>query len=224
MSAHLGTALREPKHLPKEQVEWTEDQIEGQLDEVKRLAKIVDSLTLLTKADARLVQLAELVEEAFEDAQVLARPHGVLVVLGDCTGNLMTGDRHRLRQLLLILTDNAVEYNVPGGGIEISLRHVDRMAKLKITNTGEGIAQEMIDHVFDRFTRGKNAQSKTEGCGLGLTFAQWIVLAHGGTIRLLDEGGGKTTALVRLPAEAGETRSGIRCRVVPLLAESDVGL
>ena len=50
---------------------------------------------LLTKADAGLVQLAELVEEAFEDAQVLARPHGVPVVLGDCTGNLMTGDRHR---------------------------------------------------------------------------------------------------------------------------------
>ena len=181
MSAHLGTALREPKHLPKEQVEWTEDQIEGQLDEVKRLAKIVDSLTLLTKADARLVQLAELVEEAFEDAQVLARPHGVLVVLGDCTGNLMTSDRHRLRQLLLILTDNAVEYNVPGGGIEISLRHVDRMAKLKITNTGEGIAQEMIDHVFDRFTRGKNAQSKTEGCGLGLTPSSAVRTPRGKT-------------------------------------------
>ena len=168
------------------------------------------------------MQLAELVEEAFEDAQVLARPHGVPVVLGDCTGNLMTGDRRR--QLLLILTDNAVKYNVPSGGIEISLRHVDGMAELKITNIGEGIAQEMIDHVFDRFARGKNAQSKTEGCGLGLTIAQWIVLAHGGTIRLLDEGGGKTTALVRLPAEAAETRSGIRRRVVPLPAESDVGL
>jgi len=191
MSAHLETALREPKHLPKEQVEWIEDQIEGQLDEVKRLAKIVDSLTLLTKADASRVQLAELVEESFEDAQVLARPHGVPVVLGDCTGNLMTGDRHRLRQLLLILTDNAVEYNVPGGGIEISLRHVDGMAELKITNTGESLAKEMIDHVFDRFARGKNAQSKTEGCGLGPTFAQWIVLAHGGTFCLLEEGGGK---------------------------------
>ncbi len=170
------------------------------------------------------MQLAELVEETFEDAQVLARPHGVPVVLGDCTGNLMTGDRHRLRQLLLILTDNAVKYNVPGGDIEISLRHVDGMAELKITNIGEGIAQEMIDHVSDHFARGKNAQSKTEGCGLGLTIAQRIVHAHGGTIRLLDECGGKTTALVRLPTEAGETRSGIRRRVVPLPAESDVGL
>lgn len=69
-----------------------------------------------------------------------------------------------------------------------------------------------------------NTESASANCGTWVTFAQWIVLAHGGTIRLLDEGGGKTTALVRLPAEAGETRSGIRRRVVPLLAKSDVGL
>ena len=64
MSAHLETALREPKHLPKEQVEWIEDQIEGQLDEVKRLAKIVDSLTLLTKADASLRRRWGLIDNA----------------------------------------------------------------------------------------------------------------------------------------------------------------
>ena len=98
------------------------------------------------------------------------------------------------------------------------------MAELKITNTGKGIAKEMIAHVFDRFARGKNAQAKTEGCGLGLTIAQWIVLAHNGTIRLLDEDGGKTTVLVRLPAEAGEAHSAIRRRMTPLLGESDVGL
>ena len=82
----------------------------------------------------------------------------------------------------------------------------------------------MIDHIFDRFARGTNAQEKIEGCGFGLTIAQWIVLAHNGNIRLLDEDGGKTTVLVRLPAEAGEARSAIRRRMVPLLAESDVGL
>jgi signal transduction histidine kinase len=227
MRAHLETALREGKSLPSEQTAW----IHGQIDEVGRLRQIVDSLTLLTKADAGLVklerqpvQMAELVEEAFEDAQALARPHGVVVVLGECSGNIVTGDRHRLRQLLLILTDNATKYNVPGGGIEISLRHANGMAELNITNTGEGIALEMIDHVFDRFARGKNAQAKTEGCGLGLTIAQWIVQAHGGTIRLLDAGSGATTALVRLPAEAGDTRSGIRRRAAALPAEGDVGL
>ena len=226
MRAHLETALREGQSLPREQTQW----IDGQLDEVKRLAQIVDSLTLLTKADAGLVQLerqpvqlSELVEEAFEDAQVLARPHGVQVALGEHAGNLVVGDRHRLRQLLLILTDNAVKYNRPGGTIDISLRHTSGMAELKITNTGDSLTPEMMGNVFDRFARGKNAQEKTEGCGLGLTIAQWIVQVHGGSIRLLDEGSGRTTALVRMPAEAAETRSGIRRRPARALAESEVG-
>jgi len=227
MRAHLETALREGQSLPPEQTAW----IDGQLDEVKRLSQIVDSLTLLTKADAGLVelerqpvQLAELVEEAFEDAQVLARPHGVRVMLGEHVGNIITGDRHRLRQLLLILTDNAAKYNRPGGVIDIALRHAAGMAELKITNTGDSLTPEMIENVFDRFARGKNAQEKIEGCGLGLTIAQWIVQAHGGTIRLLAEGDG-TTALVRMPAEAAETRSGIRRRPAPAraLSESEVG-
>lgn len=230
MHAHLETALREKKSLPTAQAEWINTQIAAQLDEVKRLARIVDSLTLLTKADAGLVQLekqpvqfSELVEEASEDAQYLARPHSVTVALEACEGNIITGDRHRLRQLLLILTDNAAKYNRPGGTIRIALRHTGGVADLKITNTGEGLCPEMIEHVFDRFARGRNAQGKTEGCGLGLNIAQWIVQAHGGSIRLLDEGDGTTTALVRIPAQRVETRSGIRRRRTPALAESEVG-
>lgn len=226
MRTHLETALREGQSLPREQTEWND----GQLDELKRLAQIVDSLTLLTKADAGLVkleqqpvQLSELVEEAIEDAQFLARPHGVKVTLRDCTGTVVTGDRHRLRQLLLILSDNAVKYNRPGGTIGVTSRHTDGTAELRITYTSEDVPQAMLDKIFDRFARGRHAQEKAEGCGLGLTIAQWIVQAHGGTIQLLAEEPGKTTALVRLPAERGDTYSGIRRGTTPVLAESEVG-
>ncbi|MEQ1854160.1 MAG: ATP-binding protein [Chthoniobacteraceae bacterium] len=226
MRAHLETALREGQPMPPGQAEW----IDGQLDEVKRLTQIVDSLTLLTKADAGLVklerlpvQLSELVEEAFEDAQALAGPRGVEVTLGECAGAVLDGDRHRLRQLLLILTDNAAKYNRPGGTIAISLRHTGDSAELRITNTGDGITQKAFDRVFERFARGPNAQEKTEGCGLGLTIAQWIVHAHGGTIQLIAEDGNRTTALVRLPAQRGEPGSGIRRRMAPALNESTVG-
>jgi signal transduction histidine kinase len=226
MRAHLETALREGQSMPPGQAEW----IDGQLDEVKRLTQIVDSLTLLTKADAGLVklgrqpvQLSELVEEAFEDAQALAGPRGVRVTLGECAGAVLDGDRHRLRQLLLILTDNAAKYNRPGGTIALSLRHTGDFAELRITNTGDGITQKTFDRVFERFARGANAQEQTEGCGLGLTIAQWIVHAHGGTIQLIAEEGNRTTALVRLPAQRGETRSGIRRRMAPALTESTVG-
>jgi signal transduction histidine kinase len=226
MRAHLETALREGQSLAPEQTEW----IDGQLDELKRLTQIVDSLTLLTKADAGLVkleqqpvQLGEIVEEAVEDAQALARPYGVKVTLGECIGTVVNGDRHRLRQLLLILSDNAVKYNRPGGTIGISLSHSGDTAELRVTNTCDDISQAMLDNVFDRFSRGRNAQGKVEGCGLGLTIAQWIVHAHGGTIRLIIEQPGMTTALVRFPAQRGETRSEIRRRLAPALAESEVG-
>ena len=202
MRGELETALRESESLPARQSEW----IESLLDEVQRLARIVDSLTLLTKADAGLVPLerkpvpfGELVQEAFEDALILAQPHREQVTLDECADAVLTGDRHRLRQLLLLLADNAVKYNRPGGEIRISLRAQDGTAELRITNDGGGITTETQRRLFGRFVRGENAKGKVDGCGLGLTIAQWIVQAHGGSIQLSSEAGEKTTALVRLP-------------------------
>lgn len=206
MRAQLETVLREiPSPVP-DQWKW----IDSQIDEVKRLTKIVDSLTLLTKADSGLVELErlpvrfdELVEESFEDAQILARPQGLTVTLDACDETTVSGDRHRLRQLLLILTDNAVKYSEAGGRIAISLRRKDDAAELRTTNTGGGMAPKTLENIFGRFVRGENAQGRVEGCGLGLAIAQWIVLAHGGSIRLVADPGGMTTAMVRLPLGAG---------------------
>lgn len=208
MHAQLEMALRESASSPPEQSAW----LESQLDEVQRLTQIVDSLTLLTKADAGLVELdrqtvhlGELVEEAFEDALILAQPHSVQVTLGPCEDAVITGDRHRLRQLLLILTDNAVKYNHPGGTIEIALARAGDHLELRMTNTGSGPAPKTLSNVFDRFVRGENARGKVEGCGLGLTIAQWIVQAHGGTIQLVAETNAATTALCRFPILASGT-------------------
>lgn len=184
------------------------------IGEVERLTKIVDALTLLTKAETGQLQLqrepvrlAELVRESFEDAQILAEPHGVAVTLGECREATVLGDRHRLRQLLLNLVDNAVKYNCANGSVTLALRRVDASAEIEITNTGDGIPPAMQARVFDRFVRGDNARAKAEdGCGLGLTIAQWIAQAHGGTIQL-SSGPGKTTATVRLPVAPASTPS-----------------
>jgi len=202
MRAHLETALREGESLPQEQTTW----IDGQLDEINRLTRIVDSLTLLTKADAGLVGLAqeqvslgELVKEAVEDTEALAQPHGLQVRLKQCVETVIAGDRHRLRQLLLILTDNAVKYSRSGGSIDIALRQTGDTAEVQITNTSSSLEPGTLERVFDRFVRGENARGEVEGCGLGLSIARWIAEAHGGSIQLLRETEGRISAVVKLP-------------------------
>jgi len=181
----------------------------SQLDELRRLARIVDGLTLLAKADAGQVALKleplrfdELVHEAFADAQILAEPHGIQVELAACEEITVRGDRHRLRQLLLNLADNAVKYNQPKGGVIMSLLKSGSLAQFTITNTGAGIPPEILPRVFDRFFRGDPAHSQTvDGCGLGLSIAQWIVSAHNGTIKIESATLKPTTVTVRLPLD-----------------------
>jgi len=182
----------------------------SQLDEVQRLSKIVDGLTLLTKADAGQIQLAhepvrldDVVRDAFADAQILAEPRSLKVELLACEELTVKGDRHRLRQLLLNLADNAIKYNQPGGRVTMSLRRAEDSAELAIANTGPGIPPEILPRVFDRFFRGDAAHGNgVDGCGLGLSIAQWIASAHSGSIRIASELANYTIVTVRLPLAA----------------------
>lgn len=184
--------------------------LENLHEEVVRLGKIVDGLTLLTKADAGMVALErkpvrfdEIVREAAEDAEVLAQPSGIKVRLTRCDPATVIGDRDRLRQVLLNLVDNAIKYNETGGWLEISLQQDGEFAELLVTNTGKGIAPELLGRVFERFARGDEAQGKAmEGCGLGLTIARWVTEAHSGLIRIASEVDQTTSVAVRLPVAA----------------------
>jgi signal transduction histidine kinase len=180
----------------------------SQIDEIERLTKIVDGLTLLMKADAgqiklnrEPVRLDDLVRESFADAKILAQSLHIQISMPVCEELTVLGDRHRLRQLLLNLTDNAVKYNELGGSAAISLRSIDGFAELKIENTGTGLSLESQPRVFDRFFRGDSSHSNTiEGCGLGLSIAQWITIAHGGIIQFTSKPNEFTTVTVRLPS------------------------
>jgi signal transduction histidine kinase len=202
MRAEIETALRDPATPPAQGEVFA-----NQLDHIAHLTKIVDSLTLLTRADTgqltlRLesVRFDELVRDSFADAQMLARDKRLEVALGTCDETTVCGDRHRLRQLLLNLTDNAIKYNEPHGFVRMALHRKQDCLELLITNSGPGVSAENLPRVFDRFFRGDPAHSSTvEGCGLGLAIAEGIVRAHGGTIVLTSEPGKVTTVRVQLP-------------------------
>lgn len=196
------TALRDESLSPAER-----ERADSQLDELKRLTRIVDGLTLLAKADAGLVTLNpetipldELVRDNFADLQILAEPQGIKVNLEACEKISVRGDRHRLRQLLLNLADNAIKYNQPQGTVTMSLRRDTGAAEFKITNTGAGIPAAILPRVFDRFYRGDAAHGNTvDGCGLGLSIAQWIVSAHNGSVKIESGPSKLVTVTVRLP-------------------------
>jgi heavy metal sensor kinase len=196
------TALRDESHSASER-----ERAASLLDELRRLARIVDGLTLLAKADAgqvalklEPVRLDELVRDNFADAQILAEPRGIQVELAACEEVSTRGDRHRLRQLLLNLADNAVKYNQPQGRVTMSLRRADDAAEFTIANTGPGIPPEMLPRVFDRFFRGDPAHSPAvDGCGLGLSIVQWIASAHDGSVKIESVPEKLTTVTVRFP-------------------------
>jgi signal transduction histidine kinase len=218
MHAQLESALKSSRFCefpPPCMTERTPDEPEAalhpwqllnnHLDEIQRLTKIVDALIFLTKTDTGLVQLdrkpvplAELLHESLEDALILGRSKNLEVTLAACEDTVVTGDRHRLRQLLLILTDNAVKYNQPDGKLSLSLRRSGTGAEIEVSNSGEGIPAGMESRIFNRFFRGENQE--IEGCGLGLNIAQWIVHEHGGTIGVHSIPGKLTTMKVSIPA------------------------
>lgn len=132
--------------------------------------------------------------------KILAQPQNIQTHLGACEEVSISGDRHRLRQLLLNLTDNAIKYNSPDGIVTVSLQRSGGFAELKIENSGPGLAPELQGRVFERFFRGDSSHSNaTEGCGLGLSIAQWIVLAHQGSIQFISEPQKLTVVTVRFP-------------------------
>lgn len=182
------------------------DELASVLDEVHRLVSIVDALSMLTKADAGLhtlerreVDLAALLSAAREDTEALSDGRGLVVQTGRVDALVALGDRFRLRQLLLILADNAVKYNVPGGTVLLELEPRQETAVIRVFNSCRGMPLEEQPRVFERFYRGAETQSLgIEGSGLGLSIAKWIAESHGGGLTLVFGDSG-ATAEVTLP-------------------------
>lgn len=175
--------------------------------EAARLTRLVADLLVLARADAGLplnrrpVDLDSLVLESFHTARQLAR--GQMLALGRFEPVQVTGDEDRLKQLLLILLDNALKYTLAGGQVSLELRRNGTTAEVTVRDTGVGIPSQDLPHVFERFYRADPARSRDPGgTGLGLPIARWIAEQHGGRISLTSEPGRGTSATITLPVRA----------------------
>jgi two-component system sensor histidine kinase CiaH len=172
--------------------------------EVGQLTSLVDDLLLLARSDSGAVSLlrvpVDLGDAASEGASSLATAaaeRGVDIVV-DPAPTIVSGDPARLRQLVVLLVDNAIKHGPAGGTVTLTVRSQPDGASLVVEDEGLGIPTEHLDRIFDRFWRPPS--SNAEGTGLGLAIAHWIATQHGGAIEAGNRPQGGARFTVRLPA------------------------
>ncbi len=183
--------------------------LEQALNEVTRMADLVNSLLSLARADEGrfdlvrdVVLLDSMLRDIAETATILGEPNGIEVVVSECEPLTVEGDAPRLRQLLLNLVENAIKYTTVGGTVELSLSTEQGAAVLTVKDTGMGIAAADLPFIFERFWRADRARSRKSGrggTGLGLAISQYIAQAHGGTLTAQSRLGRGSTFTLTLP-------------------------
>ncbi len=181
--------------------------------EAERIGHVVDDLLTLARADAgerpiefRRVFLDDVMLEAVDAARALAASKAQSIEVGDFEEAPVLGDPELLRQLVLIVLDNAIKYTPREGMITIGVRAAGPRAVLVVSDTGVGIPVDHLPHIFERFYRGDAARTRpdstdtlSEGAGLGLAIAQWITERHRGTVNIESLVHRGTAVTVSLP-------------------------
>jgi heavy metal sensor kinase len=180
------------------------------LEESERTSQVVDSLMLLARADAGkevlergLVDASSISHAAVEQGDKLARIRGLQFCSSIPDVPIWVhADGEALRRAVLILIDNAAKYTPEGGSISVDLTTTDAFAKLTVSDTGIGIPQADLPHIFDRFWRADKARSRSHGgAGLGLSIAKWIAETHAGSITVDSEVGKGSVFSMHVPLE-----------------------
>ncbi|MBD5833607.1 sensor histidine kinase [Weissella confusa] len=187
---NLERMLERPNDTVMDQVE----NVANALTEVRHLNNLTGDLLTLSQADADVplfafadMDLAKVAREVGDIFEFTAEEKGQTLRVDVPETLPIVGDAQRLRQLLVILTDNAQKYAGEGADVTISATQTNSSIKLQVSDTGKGVPDDDKQRLFDRFYRVDKARSRsTGGHGLGLAIAKWVVQGHRGTIEVLD--------------------------------------
>lgn len=196
MKTELEVALRDPKLSKTEMKEL----LESNLEEVNKLTTLSKTLLQLSKLDYENLEIQpvnlgdatnEVVQRYDKNAKrvQLAQPKKPLVIRGNPSS---------IEELITILVDNALKYSPKKSIVKIALSQQGKSARLEVTNSGKGIPDDKLPHIFDRFYRASESRSD-EGSGLGLALAKEIVALHKGELSVSSISDGDTTFQFLLP-------------------------
>jgi two-component system CheB/CheR fusion protein len=146
------------------------------------------------------IDLQVVVQRALEGVQLSATAKH-LEIVSHLNSATVLGDRDRLQQVLWNILSNAIKFTPAGGRVEIVMQDLENHAEVRVTDTGKGIAPELLPYIFDRFRQGDSSTTKTDqGLGLGLSIVYHLVQLHGGTVQADSPGKGQgATITLRLP-------------------------
>ena len=183
------------------------DALKEVLAESERTTALIDNLMTLARADTGSEMLkfdrtniSEIAGEVCTQAQTLSEAKQIhwSATISDAA-IWVRGDANALRRLLLILIDNAVKYTPPAGAVRLTVQRNATHAEIRVSDTGIGISESELPHIFDRFYRADKARSRElGGTGLGLSIGRWIASAHGGEVKVESSTNG-SVFLVLLP-------------------------
>ena len=195
-------------------------------EETELMIRLVRDLEQIAAADTGQMQLfpvemnvREAIDSAIQAARARATAKGIVVRAEGAASVVAAVDVARIAQVLRNLIENAIS-NTPGGGtVTASLLADGTEAVIRVTDTGTGIPEEHIAHVFERFYRvDPSRQRATGGAGLGLAIVQQIVEAHGGAVTVANAPGGGAEFTVRLPREHQPRPAASRALALPATA------
>ncbi|MGI2908075.1 chemotaxis protein CheB [Tolypothrix sp. VBCCA 56010] len=165
------------------------------------------------RLNAYPIELAPIIRAAIEVVRVSVDAKQIqLESRLDAASQRISGDPMRLQQVVWNLLSNAIKFTPPQGRVEITLKYIDSIAQIQVSDTGKGISPDFLPYVFDRFRQADSTLTRQNtGLGLGLTIVRHLVELHGGTVEAesLGEGQGATFT-VRLPLQTKIAESAVK--------------
>jgi heavy metal sensor kinase len=215
----LTHELKTPLAILKGEIEVTlkkirstedyEDVLRSSLEEINKLIKMCESMLLLARFEAKAVvleknpvELNSLIQRVVNDIDILAAQKNIRLVFEPAEPVTVIADEARLQQVFSNLLDNALKYTPPGGSVSVKIIKDNSQVKVSISDTGMGINEKDLPHIFERFYHGRSGSKEQVGFGLGLAIAKAIVEAHQGKIEAVSQPPKGSTFSVSFPHRA----------------------